>query len=403
MDRSTPCQVSVIIPCYNQAPYLARSIESVRAQSLNSWEIIVIDDGSTDDSALIATSFGETLRYIYQVNAGPSAARNAGIRHARAPWIAFLDSDDWWHPAFLSTLLRSLDHCTRPALAYCRQVAVAHDESRLLPAVYNRRIKGDPLLALIGDQYLTADAVMVSRSLLLDVGGFDEQLHGHEEWDLWLRLAEKKIPFIHVPEVLAFYRQHPSGIHLSTQRMDTSRLAVLRKWAAYGNRSFRRTHRAAWAKASMISAVNTVVRGDLDGGIKDIQEVFRTMPESSLLDPFIYMPLLTGVGSVGKPASCSVAISHILGNSYGDTPAPGHPAIGTLGAVLSVASSLACLHQRRAGRALRSFARAFSYDPLFLARPFFPRWLWRALREKLRTLGLLMMQRLPEVRSGKWR
>src|SRR5512135_2445774 len=108
--------VSIIIPCYNQARYLPLSIGSVQAQSRPDWEIVLVNDGSTDDSAAVAAHFTDPrIRYIYQNNQGLSAARNTGVRAALGRYLAFLDSDDEWASEFLTTCIHTLE--TNPRLA----------------------------------------------------------------------------------------------------------------------------------------------------------------------------------------------------------------------------------------------------------------------------------------------
>src|SRR5581483_8159413 len=106
LDKPT---ISVIIPCFNHAAYLAKAIQSALVQTLPADEIIVVDDGSTDDTAKVTASSGTRIRYVYQSNAGLSAARNTGIKLATGKYIGFLDADDLWHPDFLTTLVNLLE------------------------------------------------------------------------------------------------------------------------------------------------------------------------------------------------------------------------------------------------------------------------------------------------------
>src|SRR5687768_11860549 len=101
-------EISAVIPSYNYAHYLARAIDSVLAQTYAVKEVIVIDDGSTDNTREVVAKYGEPVRYVYQNNAGLSAARNAGIRLACTPWIGLLDSDAWWMPAKVEEQVKKL-------------------------------------------------------------------------------------------------------------------------------------------------------------------------------------------------------------------------------------------------------------------------------------------------------
>ena len=110
-------KVSIVIPLYNKAPYIERALHSIRAQTLSDFEVIVVDDGSTDDGASIVAAYSDPrVRLIRQSNAGPGPARNAGIAEAKGEFIAFLDADDEWLPTYLEENVRSLEE-TGPELA----------------------------------------------------------------------------------------------------------------------------------------------------------------------------------------------------------------------------------------------------------------------------------------------
>jgi len=189
-------KVSVVIPTYNCGARLLHALQSVAAQSyaLDDIEVLVIDDGSTDDTAERVARFAADsrlqLRYARQHNAGPAAARNHGLRLARGDAIAFLDADDAWQPAKLALQMPRL--APPVGLVYCDNVFVDAD-GRVLPD-YVRRIglhRGDILLDLFCDFFLLTSAVVLTRAVVVAAGGFDERLGVGEDYEFFLRVAQR--------------------------------------------------------------------------------------------------------------------------------------------------------------------------------------------------------------------
>jgi glycosyltransferase involved in cell wall biosynthesis len=187
--------VSVIVPTYNRATQLQRAISSVLCQTYRQYEIIVVDDGSTDNTKEIVASLGATeqIRYFYQANRGRSAARNTGIRMAQGDFIAFLDSDDLFLPDKLQKQTEWMLRNSQFGFSYSR--ALWFDEiTQILLAeapVFNSKLEGriyPALLSLTGTA-ITTPTVMTHASILREIGGFDENLHICEDLDLWRRIA----------------------------------------------------------------------------------------------------------------------------------------------------------------------------------------------------------------------
>jgi glycosyltransferase involved in cell wall biosynthesis len=211
-DVSEPA-VSIILPTYNGLPYLREAIDSVRAQTFTDWELIVIDDGSTDDSvAWLASLSDARLRVLESEHVGHRASlRNRGIGAARAPWIAFIDSDDRWRA---NKLERQLEyHAARPALqwSYTGRVIIDangdpfdHPQHQAWQPHRGRILL--PLIAL--DARIALPSVLVRRSLLDRVGGFADQRWG-EDYELWIRLAQATECGL-IDEPLVEIRAHPS-------------------------------------------------------------------------------------------------------------------------------------------------------------------------------------------------
>ncbi len=221
--------VSVIIPAYNHAHYLPQAIQSVLDQTYTDWEIIVVDDGSTDDTAAVVGEFTDPrLRYIYQENQGLSAARNTGIRAAHGHYLVFLDADDEWEPEFLRNCIKVLDADDTLAGVYTRNYFIDGNGAILpqlggqivTPAAFRNRI-------LEGGGF-PVHVALVRGTVIHEVGLFDTQLTSVEDWDLWIRISEH-YQMQGIPEPLARYRVYPGSMSTNAGRMHANRMAVLTK------------------------------------------------------------------------------------------------------------------------------------------------------------------------------
>lgn len=214
MDTHDPELITVVMPCFNAAPYVEEAVASVRAQTYPRIELIVTDDGSTDGSADIlqrlANAHPGTITLLYQNRAGPFVARNLALAHAQGDCIAFLDADDTWHPEALERLHGALT-AERADLAYCgwKHIGVASTEP---PPPALRAMQADEALTLFVERNLwTLNSVLVRRHLLDTLHGFSEHAPTAMDDDLWLRMLALKPRLAHVPDVLAHYRRYPRG------------------------------------------------------------------------------------------------------------------------------------------------------------------------------------------------
>ena len=211
--------ISVIIPCYNSGTHLAQAIDSVLAQTCPASEIIVVDDGSTDDSPAIMARYGDRIRVVRQANAGLPAARNAGIQAATGEWLAFLDADDWWHPDFLLKTAQVLES-SDAALAYSGWQNVGAPPPYHDPYVPEDYEQAEPSKAvrLMRSTGWPVHAALTRRDVLFEAGLFNPALKSCEDFDLWLRVALTH-RIARVPEVLAFYRFHPGQMSRNQARI----------------------------------------------------------------------------------------------------------------------------------------------------------------------------------------
>lgn len=205
--------ISVVMPCYNAAAYLAEAVASVMGQSHGNVELIIVDDGSTDGSTDIAVElagrYPERIRQVFTSRLGPYPARNHGLRIARGEFIAFLDADDWWLPETLEKLLAALlAHAAD--LAYCgwQNVGVGLERPPHVPPEYE---KGDAVEAFLRSCPWPIHAALLRRNLVERLGGFSERRFSSMDYDFWLRALSLTRNIVRVPEVLAFYRWHGQG------------------------------------------------------------------------------------------------------------------------------------------------------------------------------------------------
>ena len=225
-DYSSMATVSVIIPTYNRAWALNDAIESVMAQDYHDFEIVVVDDGSTDNTSEILQAFPEIL-VVRQDTQGVSAARNAGIDRASGRLIAFLDSDDLWLPAKLSTQVGFFD--SNPDALICQTEEIwIRNGLRVNPKKRHKKFSGMIFERSLELCIVSPSAVMM-RSLLFDeVGGFDETLPVCEDYDLWLRIA-CRFP-VHLIDVPLVIKRGGHADQLSRKRgIDQYRIQALKK------------------------------------------------------------------------------------------------------------------------------------------------------------------------------
>lgn len=220
--------VSVVIPSYNSASYVTAAVESVLQQSCADLEVLVIDDGSTDDTRAVISSFGAPVRYYHQPNSGVSVARNRGIAESTARYVAFLDADDTWFP---SKLERQLDAMARaPGFGLCYTGFRFVDDALRPLRDFHPRQFDDALEAVLFEGNIVSSicTVLVERALFEEVGGFDPALSQCADWDMWVRLA-RRTRFLALDEVLVTYRQHATNMSRSAPLLERDSRRVLEK------------------------------------------------------------------------------------------------------------------------------------------------------------------------------
>jgi len=248
LNRSRPLPISLIIPAYQAEPYIRNALQSVAAQSRIPAEIIVVDDGSTDRTAAVAADCGATVLRLSS-NAGPSAARNAGIALASEPWVAFLDADDVWLDDKLAAQWDALvrwpdagfcfsDYDVVDAAGHVRPCEMATDAGYVVAEASARsgsavRFERGALVAgLVRSMFIRQSSVIIDRRLLCSSGCYDERLRLGEDYDLFLRVIARA-PGIAIERPLVAYHRRAASLSVDPlaeiESIDRLWMAILQR------------------------------------------------------------------------------------------------------------------------------------------------------------------------------
>jgi glycosyltransferase involved in cell wall biosynthesis len=222
-------KVSIIIPTYNSAEYIAETLDSAFAQTYKNCEIIVIDDGSTDNTKEVLQSYMSKIKYIYKENGGVSSARNVGIENAEGEYIAFLDSDDIWLPEKLEKQMERFKSEPDLGLVYSDCIRFNENGIEQSKRIVNRYFEGNIFIKLLEGYVLPTSTVVVKRSCFSIADHFNESLMVSEDYDMWLRISKHyNIGYAKGP--LVKYRVRNNGLARSNiDRAYGAQLAVLNK------------------------------------------------------------------------------------------------------------------------------------------------------------------------------
>ena len=289
--------VSVVLPVYNGEAYVAEALRSVFAQTYGDYEVIVVDDGSTDHTVEALRPYMGRVRYVRQENSDVGKARNTGILHAGGKYIALLDQDDLWLPPKLEKQVGAFQGAERVGVVFTHVDKVSHGalpqhlgagklgssrSSRRRRAAALRAVNRDLLGGLLQRCMLLPSAVMVRRDVLEAVGLFDERLRVCGDWDMWLRIARAGYGFRFVDEVLALYRIHGQNTSRDAEKMRADRLRVLDKFFGQPGQAHDRFRPRAYACAYVASAHPYYNNGQYAKFREDIRQALRC--DRSVLD-----------------------------------------------------------------------------------------------------------------------
>lgn len=232
-------KVSVIIPAYNVRSYIEDALASLKRQSFQNFEAIVVDDGCSDGTDLVVKTYADKdsrFRLLQKENGGLSSARNYGIRHARGSYIALLDGDDAYHPEKLANHVAKLDANSDIGVVYSASRIIRDDGHFTFIYLSGKQVKRDPVAALLCKNFVCHGSNAVFRSCLVDeVGEFDENLRSSEDIDFWLRVAlSRRWQFYREPRALCYYRVRPSGLTFNVEQMHhCCELVIQRAYSDY--------------------------------------------------------------------------------------------------------------------------------------------------------------------------
>ena len=226
MNSNFTPTVSIIVPTYNAGQYVTDSITSALNQTCKTTEIIVVDDGSTDDTVERVRAFGRRVTLYQQENAGAAAARNHGAELATGEWLAFLDADDLWAP---DKLERQLDHVGELAWSHTDWFFIGADHTEAVTGSSRSPQYGGSILPeLLVCNFIGTSTLMVRQEVFREVGGFDPTLRALQDWDLWLRIASK-YDLAYLAEPLVYYRVHALSTSRSPRKTEPYHLELIRR------------------------------------------------------------------------------------------------------------------------------------------------------------------------------
>ena len=219
-------RVSVIIPTHNRAGFIGEAIRSVLDQTYSDYEVIVVDDGSTDETARVVAQFGQQVIYLYQDNAGVCLARNAGFAISQGELVLFLDSDDLMLPQNLEVLVGLLDAQPDIDVAYGWQYRT-DERGQPLGSAWGATLSGQIFSGLVLEESLMMGAAVIRRGCVAAINGFDESVKFQEHWYFYLRLARAGFTFAYTTQPVVLLRVHSDARHKDRRTMLSHRLAIL--------------------------------------------------------------------------------------------------------------------------------------------------------------------------------
>jgi GT2 family glycosyltransferase len=276
--------LTVVIPAYNQRFFVADAVESVLVQGRPDVEIIVVDDGSSDDIEAVLAPYASRLRLLRQKNRERGAARNAGLAEARGEYVSFLDADDLWLPGKMARDLRLFDESPDVAVVHSR-IVYGDVSGRPIKEQKLRAPSGYVLKELACHNFISLCTAVARREAVVEVGGFSEerQLSGSEDWELWVRLAAE-YPIAFHPHTTAVYRQLPTATLRNPEKM---RLAYFRAVELIMEHPKLEVHRnslepIARANGHLLLATQYGRSGSRSRGLVELARAIQTRPQTVL-------------------------------------------------------------------------------------------------------------------------
>ncbi len=313
-------KVTVIIPTYNAIAYLPSTVDSVIQQTFTDFEVLIVDDGSTDETVeWVSKLVDPRVRLISQANQGVAVARNQGIASAQGEYVAFLDADDLWEPTKLEKQVKCLDENPQVGLVNTSIVNI-DEQGKPLGAVNASDVEGNVLKYIVEENLiLCGSAPMVRRSCLEAVQGFDQQLMSAEDWDLWIRLSAR-YDFAVVREPLVLYRQHLNSKSNNIERHLKHRLKVIDKTFETVAKNLQPFKNRALGRAYLSVAWKLLVQKDYKTSTMYRQKALSYYPQLRFGENYIRLTAMTTAKQVLGNQGYSVLRS--LVHSFKKQPKP---------------------------------------------------------------------------------
>lgn len=233
--------ISIIIPLYNAARFIAETLQSVQAQTYTDWECLVIDDGSTDNGAEIVQRIAQAdtrIRYVYQSNAGPSAARNHGLRLAKGDYIQFLDADDWFPPQRFERMLSAYMQTSEKVILYSGLCLGAEDDIHHHMPYSALTNVGDidfkRMYGGFGREFSFIPGAILLPAAYLKHVQWNEAMRASEDWDYYLQLTQQGYTFRNLPEELFVYRLVGGGLSHNYEAVARANYMLLQRYYQRG-------------------------------------------------------------------------------------------------------------------------------------------------------------------------
>ena len=222
-------KVSVIIPAYNAMRFLPQTVESVLEQTFQDFEVLIVDDGSKDDTAIWAAAHDDPrVKLVSQPNGGAAAARNTGIANAAGEYVAFLDADDLWQATKLAKQVARLEADPNVGLADT-WISYIDGDGEPMGKVMTQQLEGDVWAQMVEYNLVRCGSTpLVRRRCFQEVGAFDESFRFSEDWEMWIRITSR-YQFAVVKEPLVAYRQHENNKHKNYQALLPTLRGIIEK------------------------------------------------------------------------------------------------------------------------------------------------------------------------------
>ena len=272
--------VSVVIPTYNREKYIGQTVESVLNQTYSNFEVIVVDDGSTDGTKKALLKYASRLKYIFQSNSERGASRNKGLKESKGEFIAFLDSDDLWLPEKLNEEISQLLSNASAGVVYS-DVDLIDANGNYLKTIKRKGYQGNVTEQLLCDNFISIGGHLIRTKLLRQINGSREEreLSGSEDWEMWVRLS-RITDFVYLPKSMVKIRTHDSNTMINPDGMNRSMTYALKLMESsdYLSAPQKRLLYKTKAHIQLINAINYCTAHKSGDAVAALKKAFSINP-----------------------------------------------------------------------------------------------------------------------------